>query len=259
MADLAALRSAYEAQQRNVVDWIATVPHEGWSTPSRLPGWTVGQLAFHTTEVPNTVIVALRDDPANERAQTIAQYTSHWRAAAPEIAERERVASRDVDREEVVERHVAAGTVMSAALDAAVGDPVVRARRGPIKLSDLMATRVNELVVHSLDLSASLADLPPVGLDRDALGVAVRMLTAILVERSPGRSVEVRVPPYVAVQCVAGPRHTRGTPPNVVEMDPATWVELATGRSAWADALGDGRVRASGERSDLSPLLPVLS
>ena len=72
----------------------------------------------------------------------------------------------------------------------------------------------------------------------------------------PGRSVELRVPPYVAVQCVAGPRHTRGTPPNVVETDPVTWLRLYDGRLAWHDALAEGRVQASGERSDLSGFLP---
>ena len=76
--------------------------------------------------------------------------------------------------------------------------------------------------------------------------------------RSPGRSVEVRVPPYGAVQCVEGPRHTRGTPPNVVEIDPMTWVALAVGGTDWADAVAEGLVQASGERADLSAFLPVV-
>ena len=97
----------------------------------------------------------------------------------------------------------------------------------------------------------------PAVADREATGLAVRMLLARLVERSPGRSVEVRVPPYAAVQCVAGPRHTRGTPPNVVECDGPTWLRLASGRLAWPDAVADGRLRASGERADLSGLLPL--
>lgn len=73
----------------------------------------------------------------------------------------------------------------------------------------------------------------------------------------PGRSVEVRIPPYVAVQCVDGPRHTRGTPPNVVETDARTWLELCLGAVTWAQARRDGRVHASGERADLSGLLPI--
>jgi hypothetical protein len=85
------------------------------------------------------------------------------------------------------------------------------------------------------------------------------MLTGIVAERAPGKTVELRVPPYAAVQCVEGPRHTRGTPPNVVEVEPVAWIELATGRRAWNDAIGDGRIAASGDRADLSPYLPVLS
>ncbi|MEV6812699.1 sterol carrier family protein [Micromonospora sp. NPDC051296] len=93
--------------------------------------------------------------------------------------------------------------------------------------------------------------------ERSVLRAAVRALLTILAERAPGRSVEVRVPPYGVVQCVPGPRHTRGTPPNTVEMDPATWLALATGRLDWAQAVTEGRVRASGIRADLSGYLPL--
>jgi hypothetical protein len=82
-------------------------------------------------------------------------------------------------------------------------------------------------------------------------------LLAVLALRAPGRAVEVRVPPYAVVQCVTGTRHTRGTPPAVVETDPHTWVSLALGELTWADAEADGRLTASGERSDLSALLPL--
>ena len=73
---------------------------------------------------------------------------------------------------------------------------------------------------------------------------------------APGNSVEVRVPPFGVTQCIPGPRHTRGTPPNVVETDASTWLSLVTGRLSWADALADGAVQASGQRADLSGLLP---
>ncbi len=76
--------------------------------------------------------------------------------------------------------------------------------------------------------------------------------------KAPGGSTEVRVPPYAVVQCVEGPRHTRGTPPNVVETDPLTWVRLASGRLAWKDAVAEAKVSASGERADLGGLLPLL-
>ena len=92
----------------------------------------------------------------------------------------------------------------------------------------------------------------------EALRAAVRHLLGLLAAQAPGRAVEVRVPPYTAVQCIEGPRHTRGTPPNVVEMDPVTWVRLAAGLLSWSDALAGGTVRASGVRADLAPYLPVL-
>ncbi|HWE88825.1 MAG TPA: sterol carrier family protein [Pseudonocardiaceae bacterium] len=99
-----------------------------------------------------------------------------------------------------------------------------------------------------------VADTP----DRAVLAAAVRLSLRVLPDVAPGNSVEVRVPPFAAVQCVAGPRHTRGTPPNVIETDPRTWLELATGRLAWPDALAAGRISASGVRADISHLLPVV-
>ena len=86
---------------------------------------------------------------------------------------------------------------------------------------------------------------------------AVRFTLEELAEVAPGRSVEVRVPPDGAVQAVEGPRHTRGTPPNVVETDAQTWLGLATGQVAWEDAVAAGRVSASGERADLAAWLPL--
>lgn len=92
----------------------------------------------------------------------------------------------------------------------------------------------------------------------DDLRLLTKHLLALLVARAPGGAVEVRVPPYAVAQCVEGTRHTRGTPPAVVEMDAPTWIALATGDLAWAEAAHDARVVASGERSDLSHLLPLM-
>lgn len=94
---------------------------------------------------------------------------------------------------------------------------------------------------------------------RSELAQAVRLSLRTLAQLAPGATVEVRVPPFAAVQCVAGHRHTRGTPPNVVETDPRTWLELATGRLLWTVALAGGRVRASGTRADVSRWLPLVS
>ncbi|WP_225755470.1 sterol carrier family protein [Actinotalea sp. Marseille-Q4924] len=97
----------------------------------------------------------------------------------------------------------------------------------------------------------------PDGAARATVRTAVRFTLEELAAVAPGNAVEVRVPPDGAVQAVAGPRHTRGTPPNVVETDPATWLGLVTGGLPWADALAGGRVSASGERADLSAWLPL--
>jgi hypothetical protein len=94
--------------------------------------------------------------------------------------------------------------------------------------------------------------------DRTMLRDAVRLVLAVLADRHPGRSVEVRVPPFGAVQCIPGPRHTRGTPPNVVETDGVTFLRVATGRLSWADAVASGSISASGNRADLSAYLPIM-
>lgn len=93
--------------------------------------------------------------------------------------------------------------------------------------------------------------------DAAALATATRFLLEELASAYEGHTVEVRVPPYGAAQAIAGPRHTRGTPPNVIETDPATWIALATGSLAWADAMAADRIAASGSRADLSEVLPL--
>ncbi|MGV0626496.1 sterol carrier family protein [Mycolicibacter minnesotensis] len=94
---------------------------------------------------------------------------------------------------------------------------------------------------------------------RAELAAAVRLTARTLAELAPGASVEVRVPPFAAVQCVAGPRHTRGTPPNVVETDPRTWLLLATGLLDLPDAATAGALRLSGSRAaDIAEWLPLV-
>jgi hypothetical protein len=101
--------------------------------------------------------------------------------------------------------------------------------------------------------AALRTETPP----RTVVATAVRYTLQLLAERAEGNTVEVRVPPFGAVQCIAGPRHTRGTPPNVVETDSTTWLGLAVGSIRFADAVADARVRASGTRADLTAELPV--
>jgi uncharacterized SCP-like protein len=116
-----------------------------------------------------------------------------------------------------------------------------------------MATRRIDETVGTAAVRAALTGSP----SRDDTATAVRYLLQVLADEAPGNSVEVRVPPYGATQAVEGPRHTRGTPPNVIEMDAATWLALATGTLPFADALSSARVSASGSRADLGPYLPL--
>lgn len=92
---------------------------------------------------------------------------------------------------------------------------------------------------------------------RPALATAVRYTLQLLAERAEGNTVEVRVPPFGAVQCIPGPRHTRGTPPNVIETDAATWLALASGDVTWPEAVAANRVSASGSRADLTGFVPL--
>lgn len=124
-------------------------------------------------------------------------------------------------------------------------------------VTDLAVGLVADAVIRADDLARSLGDaaFPH---DRQALAITVRVLADALAAGVPGHSVELRVPPFVAVQCVPGPRHTRGTPPSVVQTDPITWTRLAAGRLSWAEALAGGSLAASGERSDLTAYLPLV-
>ncbi len=120
----------------------------------------------------------------------------------------------------------------------------------PTRRPDPRGPQLVASVLRALDGGAD----PEAGELRDA----ARYLLQLLATRHPGRVLEVRIPPVAAVQCLPGPVHTRGTPPNVVETDPVTWVRLATGRLAWADAVGSAAVHASGPRADLAAYLPLV-
>ncbi len=139
------------------------------------------------------------------------------------------------------QRLLAAVNAQAAALGLAEWD-------GPSTASALGAACANS-VIAAVD-----ANLKP---QREALRGAVIYTLDLLAGRAPGRAVEVRVPPFGAVQVIEGPRHSRGTPPNVIETDPLTWVLLAAGRLAWAQAAASGAIRASGPRADLAGYLPL--
>ncbi len=108
------------------------------------------------------------------------------------------------------------------------------------------------------EIEEALARYQAGAAERADLKLLTKYLLKLLVAKAPGHAVEVRVPPYGAVQCIEGPRHTRGTPGAVIELPPELWIDLALGRTTWPEARETGRLRASGERTDLSSLLPVL-
>lgn len=112
-----------------------------------------------------------------------------------------------------------------------------------------------EAAVDAARELASGAD--PVATDRDQLATAVRYTLQLLEIATPGNTVEVRVPPFGAIQCIEGPRHTRGTPPNVIEMDPLTWLAIVTGRSSWEQQVAAGAIHCSGIRASLADLVPL--
>lgn len=118
----------------------------------------------------------------------------------------------------------------------------------PARLKPAPAEDVDAALTHVKDGSAG----------RPELKLLTKHFLAVLEQRAPGKAVELRVPPYAAIQCIEGVRHTRGTPPAVIETDAATWIALATGELSWTDAVEQGRATASGERTDLTPLLPLI-
>lgn len=247
---------AFCAQSEAAAAWVADLVEDELSRPSVLDRWDVRALVAHLAHV-HRGLAARLGDAADAPPVAAADYVARYRDGAGHIDEQTRRWAQRPVEELVTELR------NSAAVRAAAGgvspSAVVTGGRGATTAQDWMTTRVIEIVVHCDDLSRSLAARQPVPLQRAALAAASRALAEILTARAPGRSVEVRIPPFVAVQAVAGPRHTRGTPPNVVEIDPLTWLRLATGRVDWPDALAGGSVRASGLRADLSAHLPLLS
>jgi uncharacterized protein (TIGR03083 family) len=222
--------------------------------PSGLGAWTGRELAAHLgmtlasvnrfLEVPEPrgPVVPLLDWPFSTaaRAETIAEEIQALGAA-----------------EEPAALFAVAAEKAAVLLPGVSGDRLVATRIGAMRLTDYLVTRTVELVVHTDDLNTATGLSVP--FDRQALAAATRLLADALAVKAPGASTEVRIPPYAVVQCVQGPRHTRGTPPNVVETQPLVWLRLATGRTTWDEALAAAEVSASGERADLGDLLPLMS
>ncbi|GAA2469731.1 maleylpyruvate isomerase family mycothiol-dependent enzyme [Streptomyces lavendulocolor] len=256
--DSAKTRAAVLAQFDHVHRAVRTLTPGQLALPTRLGAWTVRELAAHVTMAVRSVVRGVAAPAPATRDLTLLEWPLATRRFAGDV---------DHDTREIAEAaadtpaalaalYEETGRQLADALAAAPDERLITTRFGGVRLGDFLVTRTVELIVHTDDLSAATGLTVPN--DRQALAACTRLLADALAVKAPGGSVEVRVPPYAVVQCVEGPRHTRGTPPNVVETDPLTWVRLATGRTTWADALAAAQVHASGERADLSAHLPVL-
>ncbi|SDN07096.1 maleylpyruvate isomerase family mycothiol-dependent enzyme [Actinacidiphila guanduensis] len=248
---------ALTAQVGHVRTAVRGLTGEQWKWPAGLPGWDVRLLVVHVLRQVQAIRLVL-DKPAPAPGAPVLG-PDRWALSTGGIADRLDAGTRE--QEARTEDPLAALEQEADALpalreEAVRTDRLVPSPFGAMRALDFTVTRLVELVVHSDDLARAAG--VEVGLDRQAVAAAVRVLADALAVKAPGNSVEVRVPPYAAVQCVAGPRHTRGTPPNVVETTPATWLRLATGRTTWSEELAAAHLSASGERADLAPHLPVL-
>lgn len=225
------------------------------AAPSVLPGWSVRDLTAHLVVVADSVC-HIEPLPANAGVLSISEYLAGYAGRAERISELTQAAATELA--DIPAGYRERWSHALAHLQALGQVDKVLARRGAARLADLLVTRVIELVVHADDLARSVPSATPAALPPAALPLVARALLDVLAAREPGHALEVRVPPVAAVQCMSGPRHTRGNPPGVVETDPQTWVRLAAGRLTWAEAVESGLVAASGERADLSDALPLL-
>ncbi|MFD4524085.1 sterol carrier family protein [Streptomyces sp. NPDC058470] len=253
--DSARIRAAVLAQFGYVREGVRGLGDEELARPTDLGEWTVRDLAAHVTMAVETVSRNIDRPEPGKRELGLLDWPFAAAARSGDIAEGTReLAGSNPDLDALYAR---TEERIRERLITAPDDRLVAARTGAMTLGDYLVTRTVELVVHTDDLNRAVPGLD-IPWDRQALAACTRLLADALAVKAPGASTEVRIPPYAVVQCVEGPRHTRGTPPNVVETDPLTWIRLATGRTEWKAALEDAKVRASGERADLGGLLPLM-
>ncbi len=249
-------------QSRTVLGWLQELSEDDIDRPSVLAGWDVRTLIGHLVFM-NLGIARVLSRPTASAPVPLYEYVRRYRPNADQIDAAARAASADRSGAVVTAELAAAVEVVAGRLlGGEVLPQVVEGPRGACSVADFVASRVVEIVVHADDLSRSVPDRVPIPLNRRALSVCSRGLASILAGQHPGRSIEVRIPPYAAVQCGIGdpgPTHTRGTPPNVVETDALTFLRMATGRTSWDASMRTGKVAASGLRADLSAALPLLS
>lgn len=242
------------AQARHVATALTALPASAFSTPTRLDDWDLRLLTGHLLAVQDITTRFLAEETQSRPANLVTVVRS-VRARQAEIDELTRgVSGRDP------------GPRLAQQLRRNVGElaswedrtiPEVLEGSPPMRALDFLRLTAVEWIVHADDIAHAIGEEIP--LERQAMADAVRCMAETLAQANPGGSIEVRVPPFSAVQCGAAgdPTHTRGTPPNVVECEPIVFLRLATGRVRFAETIGHG-LSASGSRADISAFLPVL-
>lgn len=234
---------------------LGSLTEDDLAQASVLPGWTVRDLAAHLVVIADSVI-HLEPLPASAGVLNVSEYLAGYADRADRISALTHTAAAELV--DIPAGYAERWADAASRLDSLGTPEKVVARRGAARLADFLVTRMIEMVVHADDLARSLPEMAPPRLPPAAARIVTRVLLDVLATRHPGGAVEVRVPPVAAVQAMAGPRHTRGTPPSVVETDPQTWIRLAAGRLNWTDAVAAGTVSASGLRTELRDVLPLL-
>lgn len=249
-----------------LIDWLTELPSDEFTRATILPGWDVRKLTGHLLLVAagfaDILDRAITDHRPVGRPLPASILVTRYRRDVDQIEDATAARTGDKSQDQLLAELRSETDRLGTLLSSPLLPANIQTPRGPGRLAEFVRTRIVDVVVHSDDLSRSLPDRDPVRVGRQPLAISCRTLAGLLADQHPGKSVEVRVPPYAAVQCGIGPEgpsHTRGTPPNVVETDPVTFLRLATGRTDWATARAEGKVSASGQRADLSAILPVLS
>ncbi|MCM3887075.1 sterol carrier family protein [Frankia sp. R82] len=251
------LAEVLAAQWTAVAEVVDGQPDDAFGAAAgTLPGWTIGAITMRATRSVHglTEVLALPGGPGDDggggRPVSALDRLRHLSGAGVWAVE----PGVDVEgelpigagRPGVVREQFTAEVATARRALARLAEPSANAAQ----LGEFLRAAVVEAVLHGLDLGVEPA--------RPALRVATRLVADLFAVQVPGHAVELRVPPFAAVQIVAGPRHTRGTPPNVVEAGPVPFLLVCTGRVRFATAVADGRITASGERSDLTAQLPLL-
>lgn len=251
-----ALISALTAQVGAVVAALRTLPENDFERPAVIEDWNVRTIVAHLVMVQNQLLEDL-ESPTSQRPVKLSSLGPGWRRRHT------RELSEDLAAHQTgahLTHQMQAGLAeINARCAKTIPDTVLAAGIDPLKVTDYLRLLAIDWAIHTDDLNRSLPQRPSIQVENQVLAAAVRTLAELLAQRHPGRSIEVRIPPYAAVQCgdPGDPSHTRGTPPNVVECPPLNFLRLATDRVEFAAELRAHHLTASGTRADLTDKLPL--